>query len=160
MQPQGMQPQGMQPQGMQPQGMQPQGMQPQGMQPQGMQPQGMQPQGAQSAGLAAINNALRQPGPTRAAGTGSSMGTMFAAGSIAGVASKGKGKSIKVMDKQTDYSKWEFVYNPQEEMAQKMKAAMPSPTANGQNPASSSPFFTRDKATTPSPSNDTNNPSQ
>jgi hypothetical protein len=130
------------------------------MQPQGMQPQGMQPQSAQSAGLAAVNNALRQPGPTRAAGTGSSMGTMFAAGSIAGVASKGKGKSIKVMDKQTDYSKWEFVYNPQEEMAQKMKAAMPSPTANGQNPASNSPFFSRDKATTPSPSNDTNNPSQ
>ncbi len=158
MQPQGMQPQGMQPQGMQPQGMQPQGMQPQGMQPQGMQPQGMQPQGAQSAGLAAINNALRQPGPTRA-GTGSSMGTMFAAGSIAGIASKGKGKSIKVVDKQTDYSKWEFVYNPQKEAAAKMNAAMPSPTANGQNPASS-PFFSRDKATTPSPSTNANNPSQ
>jgi hypothetical protein len=139
-------------------GMQPRGMQPQGMQPQGMQPQGMQPQGAQSAGLAAINNTLRQPGPTRA-GTGSSMGTMFAAGSIAGIASKGKGKSIKVVDKQTDYSKWEFVYNPQKEAAAKMNAAMPSPTANGQNPASS-PFFSRDKATTPSPSTNANNPSQ
>jgi hypothetical protein len=158
-QPQGMQPRGMRPQGMQPQDMQPQGMQPQGMQPQGMQPQGMQPQGAQSAGLAAINNALRQPGPTRAGGTGSSMGTMFAAGSIAGIASKGKGKSIKVVDKQTDYSKWEFVYNPQKEAAAKMNAAMPSPTANGQNPASS-PFFSRDKATTPSPSTSANNPSQ
>jgi hypothetical protein len=88
------------------------------------------------------------------------MGTMFAAGSIAGVASKGKGKSIKVVDKQTDYSKWEFVYNPQKEAAAKMNAAIPSPTANGQNPASNSPFFSRDKATTPSPSNDTNNPSQ
>jgi hypothetical protein len=124
----------------------------------GQQPQGAQPQSAQTAGLAAVNNALRQPGQATAVGT-SSMGTMFAAGSIAGVASKGKGKSIKVIDKQTDYSKWEFVYNPQKEMAQKMNAAMPSPNANGQNPTSS-PFFSPSNGTTPNPSTSTNSPSQ
>ena len=129
------------------------------LQPQsGQQPQGAQPQSAQTAGLAAVNNALRQPGQATAVGT-SSMGTMFAAGSIAGVASKGKGKSIKVIDKQTDYSKWEFVYNPQKEMAQKMNAAMPSPNANGQNPTSS-PFFSPSNGTTPNPSTSTNSPSQ
>ena len=140
---------------LQPQSAQPRGMQPQGMQPQSMQPQSMQPQSAQSAGLSAINNALRQPGPTRTAGA-SSMGTMFAAGSIAGVASKGKGKSIKVVDKQTDYSKWEFVYNPQKELAQKMNAAMPSP---GQSPTRNQPSNTANSITS-SPSTSANSPSQ
>jgi hypothetical protein len=87
------------------------------------------------------------------------MGTMFAAGSIAGVASKGKGKSIKVIDKQTDYAKWEFVYNPQKEMEKKMSAAMPSPATNGPG-QTSSPFFSQPNSAAPTPSTSANTPSQ
>jgi hypothetical protein len=127
-------------------------------QPQSGQPQSGQPQNAQDPGLAAVNNALRQPGQTASIGT-STMGTMFAAGSIAGVASKGKGKSIKVIDKQTDYAKWEFVYNPQKEMEKKMSAAMPSPATNGPG-QTSSPFFSQPNSAAPTPSTGANTPSQ
>lgn len=35
----------------------------------------------------------------------------FSAGNLAGVASRGKGHSLKVINDQTDYSKWEFIYD-------------------------------------------------
>lgn len=43
--------------------------------------------------------------------TGTGMGTLNSGG-IAGVASKAKGHTIKVVNDQTDYSLWEFYYDP------------------------------------------------
>lgn len=40
------------------------------------------------------------------------MGTMQGGGGIAGVASKASGESIKTVDDQSDYSLWEFYYDP------------------------------------------------
>ncbi|MFZ0594145.1 MAG: hypothetical protein WAM39_27050, partial [Bryobacteraceae bacterium] len=82
------------------------------------------------------NSALRQqqPKPSTFASSSSSSGPTISNGSIAGVASTAKGNSIKVINKQTDYSKWEFVYNPQQDAANQLQKAIGNNNANGQNP--------------------------
>ena len=96
-----------------------------------------------SPALDAVNSALRQQGqmPTRSSTFAPSGFGTISAGSIAGVASTAQGSSIKKVDKQTDYSKWEFVYNPQKEaaagIAQGMQAiqgqGMQGPNGSNQN---------------------------
>jgi hypothetical protein len=101
-----------------------------------------------SPALDAVNGALRRqtPLPTRSSTSRalSSFGSI-PSGAIAGVASTVEGSSIKTVDKQTDYSKWEFVYNPQQEAAAGMMQAMQGMggqgmNQNGQQPSSSSSF--------------------
>ncbi len=60
------------------------------------------------------------------AGTGSTMGTMGAinSGGIAGVASKAGGHSIKVVNDQTDYSLWEFYYDPTKDASKGISNAL------------------------------------
>ena len=90
-----------------------------------------------ASALHAVNSALRQQQAVPASSFGKpSNGPTISTGAIAGIASKAKGSSIKEVDKQTDYSKWEFVYNPQEEAAKKMQGALGS---NGQRPNSPNP---------------------
>lgn len=81
----------------------------------------------QPSGSAQTNSAPGQPGfgsqPANA-GTGAvpqgfasgGMGAI-AGGGIAGVASKAGGKTIKVVNDQTDYSLWEFYYDPSKDLA-------------------------------------------
>jgi hypothetical protein len=83
--------------------------------------------GDQSAGTNAGVNGLSRPsvglngsaGNGAGAGIGGGMSAGFIGGAaammggVAGVASKAKGPSIKVVNDQTDYSLWEFYYNPQ-----------------------------------------------
>lgn len=54
------------------------------------------------------------------------MGTMQGGGGIAGVASKASGESIKTVDDQSDYSLWEFYYDP-------TKDVRPGLAGGGQN---------------------------
>ncbi len=54
--------------------------------------------------------------PGASNGTGSSMGVLQSGG-IAGVASTAKGSSIKAVNDQTDYSLWEFYYDPSKDVA-------------------------------------------
>lgn len=91
-----------------------------------------------ASALHAVNSALRQQTTVPASSFGKpSNGPTIATGAIAGIASKAKGSSIKEVDKQTDYSKWEFVYNPQEDAAKKMQGALGGNrmNPNGQNPS-------------------------
>lgn len=87
------------------------------------------PNNPAASALNAVNSSLRQQGatptPTARPNTfgSSTFGTINSGGGIAGVASKAKGSSIKVMDGQTDYSKWEFVYNPQKDAAAGLQGA-------------------------------------
>ncbi len=53
------------------------------------------------------------PGTGIGTGTGTGIGAGIVMGGVAGVASKAQGPSIKVINDQTDYSLWEFYYNPQ-----------------------------------------------
>jgi hypothetical protein len=100
-----------------------------------------------SPALDAVNGALRRqtPLPTRSSTSRalSSFGSI-PSGAIAGVASTAEGSSIKTVDKQTDYSKWEFVYNPQKEaaagMMQAMQGAGGQMNQNGQPSSSGSSF--------------------
>lgn len=52
-------------------------------------------------------------------GATSAMG-QIAGGGIAGVASKAKGRTIKVVNDQTDYSLWEFYYDPTKDLTKGM----------------------------------------
>jgi hypothetical protein len=87
------------------------------------------PNNPAASALNAVNSSLRQQGATPVPATknstfgSSTFGTINSGGGIAGVASKAKGSSIKVMDGQTDYSKWEFVYNPQKDAAAGLQGA-------------------------------------
>lgn len=66
---------------------------------------------------------------TSGTGSGSSgMGSfgVIASGSIAGVASKAGGHSIKVVNDQTDYSLWEFYYDPTKDATKGMANALSS----------------------------------
>ena len=106
-----------------------------------------------SSALHAVNSALRQQQAMPASSFGSpGSGPMISTGAIAGVASKAKGSSIKEVDKQTDYSKWEFVYNPQEDAAKKMQGALGgnrmSPNSQGQNPSGGGFGMTSNNTTT------------
>jgi len=72
---------------------------------------------AQTGGTAGMPNSIRNltSTPNALAGTGApatgSMG-VISSGGIAGVASKAKGHSIKLVNDQDDYSLWEFWYDP------------------------------------------------
>jgi type II secretory pathway pseudopilin PulG len=93
-----------------------------------------------ASALHAVNSALRQQQAVPASSFGRpGTGPTISTGAIAGVASKAKGSSIKEVDKQTDYSKWEFVYNPQEDAAKKMQGALggnrTNPNSQNQNPS-------------------------
>lgn len=83
------------------------------------------PNNPAAAALNAVNSGLRQQTLTQMPGSNSSsqMGMINNGAGIAGVASKAKGSSIKEMDGQTDYSKWEFVYNPQKDAAASLQGA-------------------------------------
>jgi hypothetical protein len=89
------------------------------------------------AALNSVTAAQRRPGTGTGSGststTSSQSGVTFGAGAIAGIASKAKGSSIKLMDGQSDYSKWEFVYNPQMEAAAQMQNALGNNNKGGQN---------------------------
>jgi hypothetical protein len=105
-----------------------------------------------ASALRAVNGALRQQQAVPSSSFGQSSGPTISTGAIAGVASKAKGSSIKEVDKQTDYSKWEFVYNPQEDAAKKMQGALGGNrmSPNSQNPSSGGGFGNTTNNTTTS----------
>jgi hypothetical protein len=96
------------------------------------------PNNPAASALKAVNGAMRQQGPTPTAfAKSSAFGGTISGGGIAGVASKAKGSSIKVMDGQTDYSKWEFVYNPQKDAAAGLQGAANRMNTNANSPQNS-----------------------
>ena len=98
---------------------------------------GIDPNNPAGSALRSVNAALRQqqPIPQQASSFSNSNGATISNGAIAGVASTGKGSTIKVLDKQKDYSKWEFVYDPQQDAAKQMQGALGGNGApNAQNP--------------------------
>jgi hypothetical protein len=112
-----------------------------------------------ASALRAVNGALRQQQTVPSSSFGRSTGPTISNGAIAGVASKAKGSSIKEVDKQTDYSKWEFVYNPQEDAAKKMQGALGGNrmSPNGQNSSLGGGFGNTKNNTTTSNSTSTTN---
>lgn len=54
--------------------------------------------------------------PRQGTSTSSSNGTMRGGGGVAGVASRASGESIKSINDQTDYSLWEFYYDPSKDV--------------------------------------------
>lgn len=107
-----------------------------------------QPNSTQSGqpGVTAVANApsggaAAQP-QRFASATGPAMG-MISSGGIAGVASKAGGKTIKVVNEQTNYLLWEFYYDPRKDLAGGMTAMAPggqpqtgAPAMGPQNPNS------------------------
>jgi hypothetical protein len=96
--------------------------------------QASDPAAVSPEGMAAVQNMLRRGGTVPAGSATASNRTTISSGAIAGVASKATGKSIKQIDKQTDYSKWEFVYDPQKEpkvVAGSIGSGMAGGVANG-----------------------------
>jgi hypothetical protein len=95
-----------------------------------------EPNNPAMAALNAVTAAQRRPGTATGSGststTNSQNGLTFGAGAIAGIASKAKGSSIKLIEGQSDYSKWEFVYNPQMEAAAQMQNALGNNNRSGQ----------------------------
>jgi hypothetical protein len=68
---------------------------------------------AQGAAAALIGSLLTAPRPGGLAGiTAAGPGGAIMGGGIAGVASKGEGESIMVYGDRTDFSEWEFIYDP------------------------------------------------
>jgi len=68
---------------------------------------------AQAAAAGLLQNLLTQPRPGGLAGiTGAAQSGAIMGGGIAGVASKGEGESIMVYGDRTDFSEWEFIYDP------------------------------------------------
>lgn len=68
---------------------------------------------AQSAAAGLLQNLLTQPRPGGLAGvTSAGAGGVIMGSGIAGVASKAKGQSIMVYGDRTDFSEWEFIYDP------------------------------------------------
>lgn len=86
-------------------------------------PAGLQGQGEPTSSQADESN------PKSLSGSGPVYG-----GLIAGVASKATGHSIKVLNKQSDYSLWEFYYNPAVDGLGSVAIAVPTPIGvNGTN---------------------------
>jgi hypothetical protein len=82
-------------------------------------------------------------------GFGGSMGQMNGGGALAGVASKAKGHSIKLVDDQSDYSLWEFHYDPTKDTGAaggagqgqgQMPGQLGAPAQNGTNGQTTSGF--------------------
>jgi hypothetical protein len=68
---------------------------------------------AQAAAAGLLQNLLTQPRPGGLAGiTGAGASGAIMGGGIAGVASKAEGKTIMVYGDRTDFSEWEFIYDP------------------------------------------------
>jgi hypothetical protein len=68
---------------------------------------------AQAAAAGLLQNLLTQPRPGGLAGiTGAAQSGAIMGGGIAGVASKAEGESIMVYGDRTDFSEWEFIYDP------------------------------------------------
>jgi hypothetical protein len=68
---------------------------------------------AQAAAAGLLQNLLTQPRPGGMPGvTAAGPGGAIMGGGIAGVASKGEGESIMVYGDRTDFSEWEFIYDP------------------------------------------------
>jgi hypothetical protein len=91
---------------------------------------------AGSTPVAGNGGATSPQGTALAAGTstmgaGTAMGTLTSPG-IAGVASKAAGHSIKVVNDQTDYSLWEFYYDPTKDASRGIANAMGSVGAGAQ----------------------------
>jgi len=111
-----------------------------------------------------VRNLLANPNSQGQQGVtaGSPMGVVNSGG-IAGIASKAKGLSIKTVNDQTDYSLWEFYYDPRKDnpgvagaVPAGIQGAVPgtAPTNNGtagQNPSSS--VFPNSPPTTAQPIN-------
>jgi len=67
---------------------------------------------AQGAAAALLQNLLTQPRPGGLQGITQGQNGGIIGGGIAGVASKGEGESIMVYGDRTDFSEWEFIYDP------------------------------------------------
>jgi hypothetical protein len=65
------------------------------------------------------NPAIGAPLPG-SGGNGAPLAGQISGGGIAGVASKAKGSSIKTVNDQTDYSLWEFYYDPSKDATRRM----------------------------------------
>lgn len=79
-----------------------------------------------------LNSPTAAPNPQGTAATvgapmGGRMGQIAGGAGIAGVASKAKGNSIKLVHDQDDYSKWEFYYDPTQDTS--LRPALPGGTA-------------------------------
>jgi hypothetical protein len=113
-----------------------------GVNPSGANPSGANPGGANPA-LNAIQNSLFTPRPLGASGFGSGFGSSNSttgnapsggAVGIAGVATKYKGPSIKVVNERKKYQEWEFIYDMKKDKSL-MGAAGVQQLQNAQNPA-------------------------
>lgn len=69
------------------------------------------------------------------------MGTMQGGGGIAGVASKASGESIKTVDDQSDYSLWEFYYDPTKDVRPGLPGAGQNGTVQPNSPSGSNSSF-------------------
>jgi hypothetical protein len=81
---------------------------------------------AQAAAAGLLQNLLTQPRPGGLSGitSGSGQAGGIIGGGIAGIASKAEGEAIMVYSQKTDFSEWEFIYDP-------MKFSVPNPNGNG-----------------------------
>ncbi|HEX4771470.1 MAG TPA: hypothetical protein VH351_11585 [Bryobacteraceae bacterium] len=80
-------------------------------------------QGAQGIGGAAPGNTFN---------SGNSLGRLNGGGALAGIASIAKGHSIKIVDEQSDYSLWEFHYDPSKDTSLSGGAGPAGNLQNGQ----------------------------
>lgn len=100
----------------------------------GQNPAQLGPNGQPNAAMAAIQSALMQPRQPPAGFGSSGLGSTTASGGIAGVATKYKGRSIKVVEKQKRYQLWEFVYDIKKDKTILGGAAQQQGMQNGQMP--------------------------
>lgn len=109
----------------------------------GTQPSGSkaQPPSSNPNPMQMVRNMLSNESPLAPQQTSSGTGALHSGG-IAGVASKAGGQSIKSVDDQTDYSLWEFVYDPTKDSTGTSAIAAPAQTAqpSASAPAANSPF--------------------
>ncbi len=73
-----------------------------------------QPPGANATQM--VQGLFNNQSPRQGSGGSSGLGTMQGGGGIAGVASKASGQSIKTINDQSDYSLWEFYYDPSKDV--------------------------------------------
>jgi hypothetical protein len=85
--------------------------------------------GGTPAGIA--SQILHSPGPTITPGQTQSQSNPFGGGSIGGVASTVKGHSIKIVNEQRDYAKWEFVYDYRKDTGGSAASSQQNPGQQG-----------------------------